>query len=105
MSAWRGRDRASGAQAPPLAAAAVSRQVYASKYFDASLGLTLLLQGDAGERATYVVYINRSRIDALDGWFGAVKRTMVRSRTRSGMKPTKSGTKRWRIVRVTDVWS
>lgn len=72
---------------PPLAAAAISRQIYASRYFDASLGLTFVLheRSTTGD-AVYVAYVNRSRIDALDGWFGSVKRAVVRSRTRSGMK-------------------
>ena len=78
---------ATGATAAPVTAAAVSRQLYASRYFDASVGLTLLLDARQDHSAaTYVAYVNRSRIDALDGWFGAVKRALVRSRTRSGME-------------------
>lgn len=34
---------------------------------------------------SYLVYVNRSRIDALAGFWGGLKRALVRSRARSGM--------------------
>ncbi|MEO8077746.1 MAG: hypothetical protein ABI818_15565 [Acidobacteriota bacterium] len=75
-------------QAPALFAAA-SKQIYSSHYFDASLGLTVLLaDGAADAPSSYLVYINRSRIDALGGVFGGLKRIIVRSRTRSAMAST-----------------
>ena len=66
--------------------AAASKQLYGSHYFDSSLGITLLLDARVGnEPATFLVYVNRSRIDALTGFWGGMKRTIVRSRTRSTM--------------------
>jgi hypothetical protein len=69
--------------APPLAYAAASKQIYSSHYFDASLGLTIVLRDEAGPESAYLVYANRSRIDALGGIFGGVKRAIVRSRARA----------------------
>ena len=48
----------------PVAYAIGSKQIYAMHYYDASLGLTLLVPDrTAASPATYVVYLNRSRID------------------------------------------
>jgi hypothetical protein len=68
----------------PVDFAIASKQIYAMHYFDASLGLTLLL-GDfsAPSPATYVVYLNRSRIDLFDGLFGGVVRRITAGRARS----------------------
>lgn len=70
----------------PARFVAASRQLYGSHYFDASLGITILLD-DSGPLPTgsYLVYVNRSRLDALGGFFGALQRAIVRSRTRSAM--------------------
>ena len=69
----------------PVVYAIASKQIYASHYFDASLGLTLLLRdtdhGASGD--TYLVYLNRSRLDVLGGFWGGLKRTIVRSKARS----------------------
>jgi hypothetical protein len=70
---------------PAGAYAVASRQLYGSQYFDASLGLTLLLPDRDDKRGAYLVYVNRSRLDVLGGFFGAVKRPVVRSRTRSAV--------------------
>ena len=70
----------------PARFVAASRQLYGSHYFDASLGITILLDDSGHPSAgSYLVYVNRSRLDALGGFFGAVKRLIVRSRTRSAM--------------------
>jgi len=54
----------------PVRFAIASKQIYAMHYFDASLGLTLLVPDrSASSPATYVVYLNRSRIDLFDGVF------------------------------------
>ena len=62
----------------PVTYAIASKQIYAMHYFDASLGLTLLIpdRGTASP-AMYVVYLNRSRIDLFDGLFGGVARRIV----------------------------
>jgi hypothetical protein len=52
-------------------------------YFDASLGLTLLVPDRRpGGSATFLVYLNRSRIDLFDGLFGGVARRIVAGRAR-----------------------
>jgi hypothetical protein len=53
-------------------------------YFDASLGVTLLIPDTtASPPATYVVYLNRSRIDLFDGVFGGIARKVVSGKARS----------------------
>jgi hypothetical protein len=68
----------------PVAYAIGSKQIYAMHYFDASLGLTLLVPDRRGPApATYVVYLNRSRIDLFDRIFGGVARRIVAGRART----------------------
>ena len=67
----------------PVAYAIGSKQIYAMHYYDASLGLTLLVPDRrSGAAATFVVYLNRSRIDLFDGLFGGVARRIVAGRAR-----------------------
>jgi hypothetical protein len=67
----------------PVAYAVGSKQIYAMHYFDASLGLTLLVPDRrSGASGTFVVYLNRSRIDLFDGLFGGVARRIVAGRAR-----------------------
>jgi hypothetical protein len=67
----------------PVAYAIGSKQIYAMHYFDASLGLTLLVPDRTAESpATFVVYLNRSRIDLFEGLFGGVARRIVAGRAR-----------------------
>jgi hypothetical protein len=68
----------------PTDYAIASRQLYASHYFDASLGLTMLLRDRAASSpVTYVVYLNRSRVDLFTGMFGGIARHVVGTRVRS----------------------
>jgi len=68
----------------PVAYAIGSKQIYATHYYDASLGLTLLVPDRAAASpVTYVVYLNRSRIDLFDGPFGGVVRRIVSGRART----------------------
>lgn len=62
-----------------------SKQIYANHYFDASLGLTHL--ADTGSQGTeaYLVYLNRSRADGLQGGFSKVKRSLLTGEVREGM--------------------
>jgi hypothetical protein len=71
----------------PVRYVAASKQLYGSHYFDSSLGLTLLLRDDQ-PGSIVLVYVNRSRIDALDGFLGGVKRAIVRSRGKSALEDT-----------------
>jgi hypothetical protein len=70
---------------PEGAYAAASKQIYGSHYFDSSLGITVLLNLPGSRPGMIMAYVNRSRLDALGGFFGGLKRTIVRSRTRSAM--------------------
>jgi hypothetical protein len=70
----------------PVRHAILSRQIYGSRYFDASMGLTLLIPDPANPGgATFVVYLNRSRLDVFGGLLGGIIRRTVRGRVRSGM--------------------
>jgi len=64
-----------------------SKQIYASHYFEASLGLTAVIAtSQEGAHGFYLLYLNRSRSDALHGGFSGLARSQVKSRTRSGME-------------------
>ena len=73
-----------GGHASPVAYAIASKQIYAMHYFDASLGITLLVpDAAASPPSTYVVYLNRSRIDLFDGLLGGMARQVVKGKARS----------------------
>jgi hypothetical protein len=74
------------AHTSPAAYVAASKQLYADHYFDASLGLTVLVDDSGGgRRGTIVAYLNRSRVDVFDGWLGSITRVVVRARARSAL--------------------
>jgi hypothetical protein len=71
-----------------------SRQIYADHYYDASLGLTFLMQTNGAQKdkpATYLVYINRSRVDILAGFLSSLRRAIAVPRIRSGMETHMKG--------------
>jgi hypothetical protein len=73
----------------PADFAAATRQLYGSHYYEASLGLTVLVADrTSASPATYVAYLNRSRIDMFEGVFGGLTRSIVRSRARSTVAET-----------------
>ena len=62
-----------------------TKGLLANHYLDASLGLTLLFPAGTDVAPTVnVVYVNRSRADALGGFFGGLTRAVVSSRQRDG---------------------
>jgi hypothetical protein len=64
-----------------------SKQIYASHYFEASLGLTALVQGPASDPShSYLIYLNRSRADGLRGPLAGVKRSLIGSTLREGAR-------------------
>ena len=64
--------------------AIASKQIYGAHYFEASLGLTVLLRDrSAASPATYVIYLNRSRVDVFSGMFAGIARRLVTARARS----------------------
>jgi hypothetical protein len=72
-----------------------SKQLYASRYFDSSFALTLLVgEVGAGPRpASYLMYLNRSRTDQLGGLLGPIKRSVIEGRMLGGVKKTLEQTK------------
>ncbi len=65
-----------------------SKQLYASHYFEASLGLAVALDdpGNSSNPGMYLLYLNRSRIDLLGGFSGALRRLVMRGRLQDGMR-------------------
>jgi len=59
----------------------ITKQIYASHYFDSSLGLTAVVSFplNGGATDSYLLYTNRSRADALDGPFSKLKRNVSES--------------------------
>lgn len=64
-----------------------SKQLYANHYFDGSLGLAIYVEGSQGPAASgsYMMYLNRSRADALQGLFLGIKRSLIGGRVREGL--------------------
>ncbi len=60
--------------------------LYASHYLDGSVGLTLALDAPSEPGACYLVYVNRTRVDALAGAFGGLRRWMAERRARGGLE-------------------
>lgn len=52
------------------------KQLFATHYNNASLGLTCLV----GQGPQYLLYVNRTEVDLLGGFFGAVKRAILEGR-------------------------
>ena len=66
---------------------AAASTVYATHYFEGSLGLTGLIQSQASEPPrSYLIYINRSRTDALRGVFAGLKRSLIGRSLREGTR-------------------
>ena len=71
------RPRAAG----PLRVAVVGREIFATHYRNASIGVTAVTQDSAGQR--YLVYVNRSHLDVLGGIFGGWKRAILEGRVKN----------------------
>ena len=56
--------------------------IFATHYVDGSLGITAIMRGEQGARH-YLVYLNRSEIDAVRGFFGGVVRWFVERRLKA----------------------
>ena len=63
-----------------------SRDVYSSRFLDASLSLTIASDAVSTPEAFYLVYINRSRADALKGAAADLRRSIVERRAKSGLE-------------------
>jgi hypothetical protein len=62
-----------------------SKDVYSSRYFDASLALTVASDAGSSPNEFYLVYVNRSRANALKGPLTSLRRGLVERRARSGL--------------------
>ena len=64
-----------------------SKQIYANHYFFASLALTWIVDAETegGKTGSYLIYYNRSRMDALRGGLSWLKRYVARGRVRQGL--------------------
>ena len=80
MIVWRGTSAV-------VDATILSKQIYASHYIEASLSISLLVGDGRADRAgVFVVYLNRSLVDLLQGGLlGPLRRSIARSRTRDGL--------------------
>lgn len=70
-----------------------SRDVYSSRYFDASLSVTVASDAVMTPNAFYLVYINRSRAQALKGAFAGIRRGIVERRARGSLEENLKTTK------------
>jgi hypothetical protein len=62
-----------------------SKQVFASHYFESSLGMSLYI-AVPGTSHGYVTYLNRSRVDTLRGLLAPIARIVAARRARSGLE-------------------
>jgi len=63
-----------------------SRDVYSSRFLDASLSVTIASDAVSTPNAFYLVYVNRSRADALKGKAADLRRSVVERRSKSGLE-------------------
>jgi hypothetical protein len=69
-----------------------SKQVFASHYFEASLGMALFVPVP-GANYGYVTYLNRSRVDTLRGFLAPIARLVAARRARDGLERMLIGVK------------
>jgi hypothetical protein len=62
-----------------------SKDVYSSRYFDSSLGITVASDAVGAPGAFYLVYANRARASALKGMLGGLRRALVERRAKSSL--------------------
>jgi hypothetical protein len=77
-----------GRNGAPLQTIIASKQIYASHYFEGSLALTWLVDAEdttPDNPACYLIYFNRSRMDALRGGLNWLKRYLAGGRIREGL--------------------
>jgi len=62
-----------------------TKDVYSTRYIDASLAVAVVTDSMASD-AIYVVYANRSRVNALRGAFSALRKSLVERRARATLE-------------------
>src|SRR5215470_9932096 len=65
---------------------ATTRDVYSSRYFDASLALVVASDSVTDPRSFYLFYANRSRASALRGTFARLRRSVVERRVKGSLE-------------------
>jgi hypothetical protein len=63
-----------------------TKDVYSSRYIDASLATVIASDVPGDADAFHLVYVNRSRVSALDGFLSSFRRSMVERRMRGGLE-------------------
>ena len=63
-----------------------SKDVYSSRYVDASLTFTLATDAVTTPGAFYLIYVNRSRVNALKGPLAGLRRAIVERRVKSSLE-------------------
>ena len=63
------------------------KQVYASRYMNGELTLTMLFAGTGGSPA-YLVHVHRSQLDELEGTFSGLKRSVIEGRIKEAAART-----------------
>jgi hypothetical protein len=69
-----------------------TRDVYSSRYLDASVALAIATDAGASD-AFVLVYDNRSRANALKGRFAFLRRSLTERRARGGLEDSLSAIK------------
>ena len=71
--------------AAPHTCVMVTKDVYSTRYIDASLAVAVITESSTGD-AIYVVYANRSRVNALRGALSALRKSIVERRARGTLE-------------------
>jgi hypothetical protein len=77
----------------PATCVVVSKDVYSSRYIDASLSLTIASDAPQTPNAFYLVYANYSRANALKGAFGGLRRSIAERRARNAVEASLKATR------------
>ncbi len=61
------------------------KQIYADHYFDAALGLAVLVEDSAepSHPAVWLAYVERSQTDDLQSWLGPVEKAVAEQKART----------------------
>ena len=65
---------------------ATTRDIYASRYFDASLAMAIASDSVGDPGSFYLFYVNRSRANALRGAFSRLRRSIVERRAKASLE-------------------
>ena len=70
----------------PRTCVMATRDVYSSRYIDASLSLSIATDAASQPEGYYLVFANRSRANALKGGFAALRRSLAARRARASLE-------------------